>query len=114
MVVKSYILLFFVVSTFSTAITVSLFAITNHGWASCFVLSIIATILTLENSSLLSDLKQKEEEIELLKALHSDKLLHKVRQLESELNHIKKERERQRLFITNLQLTHRLFKSESI
>ena len=110
---KKYTMLFIFACACSLLITFSFYAITHHAWVSCFILSVICTILTLENCSLLSELRQKDDEIELLKAVHSDKLLKKVMQLENELNFMRKEREKQKLIITNLQLTNSLRKSGS-
>ena len=111
---KKYAMLFVFACACSLLITFSFYVITNHAWVSCFVLSVICTVLTLENSSLLSEMRQKDEEIELLRVLHSDKLLSKVKQLEAELHFIKKERDRQKLVIINLRLMNRFCKSGSV
>ena len=108
-----YPLLFVFACACGCFITLSFYLITKHAWLSCFVISTIAAVLTLENSSLLSDMRQKEEEIEVLRAVNSEKLLHRVRQMEVELNYMRKDREKQRLVITNLRLMHKLRKSGS-
>jgi hypothetical protein len=87
-------------------IMLALHAITNHAWVSCFILSTMGTILALENSSLLSEMRREDEEIEVLKILNSDKLLHKMKQLETELSFMVKERVKQKLI--NLQRTRKL------
>ena len=114
MALQHYGLLFIFVCGSSAVITLLFYAITNQAWVSSFVLACITTILALENSSLYYEMKQKDEDIEVLKTLQSDKLLYKMKQMEVELDFLKKDREKLRLTVTNLKLMYKMRKSGSL
>ena len=97
----------------ATVVTLFLHSITENPWICCFILAASTVLFTLENCALLSEVQKKDEEIEVLRSTHNHNLLQKVRGMEVELAYLRKERENQRLVITNLRLRDMHNKSAS-
>jgi len=97
-------LLFCFTTTCAGLTTWVFFSMTHNPWVSSFFLAGVGVLFTLENIALIKEIKQKDEEIELLRATHSQTLLKKIQCMEVELRFLRKEREEQRILITNLRL----------
>ena len=100
-------------TAWATLVTVILYVITHNQWVCSFILAGACALFVLENLGLLAEIKQKNEEIEVLQSTQSQKLLKQITFMEIELAQLKKEREQQRLRITNLKLMGRTCKSGS-
>jgi hypothetical protein len=109
--VMRFLMLVVFMCVIGTATTFLLYSLTKNPWLSCFILATTTTLFTLENCALLSETERKDEEIELLKTMHSKTLLEKVQAAEMELAYLKRERERQRKLISELKMSGRRWRS---
>ena len=109
--VMRFLMLVVFMCVIGTATTFLLYSLTKNPWLSCFILAMTTTLFTLENCALLSETERKDEEIELLKTMHSKTLLEKVQAAEMELAYLKRERERQRKLISELKMSGRRWRS---
>ena len=106
------ILLLFIISV-AALLTYILYFLTQSPWACSFVLAGTTALFTLENVYLLNELKDREEEVETLRASSNSSVLQKMKELELRVAALMAEREEQRRVIHKLKSVHAMRKAGS-
>ena len=106
-------LLLSLILTCALLVTGLIYFLTQSAWVCCFIMTAMTCLFFLENVKLLSDIKDKEDEIELLKLNHSKVTQIKLEELKLRIMSISAERDEQKHALARLRAVHKMRKMAS-
>ena len=101
-------LLLTLILTCAGLVTGLIYFLTQSAWVCCFIMTAMTCLFFLENVQLLSDIKDREDEIELLKSSNSQVTEKKLEELKLHIMSVSAERDEQRRALTRLKAIHNM------